>query len=217
MAKHVLVETNWVVDIVALSLSRNPDAFALRDSARRGDVVLHVPAVCLVEARKVVRERRVRADLEAIRCFVRDRKGSGDFDGPTADAAFDVLSRFQQHVEHERAHAPERISDLAADHSITIFALDETMLSRSADLAAEAGIDLRSFDLSILAAVLIRGANLRSDGHEVSFCTLDGDLQPWDRNGRRIDLADLFDEAGVWVYGDFLMQTPPRPDNWLQP
>jgi hypothetical protein len=56
---------------------------------------------------------------------------------------------------------------------------------------------------------------LHGQGHEVSFCTLDGDLQPWDRNGRRIDLADLFDSAGIWVFGDFVMQTPPRPKERL--
>ena len=217
MAKHVLVETNWVVDVVAPSLSRNPDAFSLHERARCGDVVLHVPTICLLEAKKVVRERRVRADLEAIRSFVRDRKASGDIDEPAAHAAFDVLSRFQQHVVQERAQAPQRIADLAADPSITIFALDETMLARSTDLASEAALDLKPFDLSILAAVLTRGAILHGEGHEVSFCTLDGDLQPWDRHGRRIDLADLFEDAGVWVFGDFLMQTPPRPDNWPPP
>jgi hypothetical protein len=212
MAKHVLVETNWVVDVVAPSLSRNPDAAALHEGARRGDVVLHVPAICLLEARKVVRERRVRADLEAIRSFVRDRKASADIDEPTANAAFDVLSRFQQHVVNERTQAPQRISDLAADRAINLFALDETMLARSTDLALETAVDLKPFDLSILAAVLTRGALLHGQGNEVSFCTLDGDLQPWDRNGRRVGLADLFDAAGVRVFGDFVMQAPPRPD-----
>ena len=92
-----------------------------------------------------------------------------------------------------------------------VFALDETMLARSTNLALEIALDLKPFDLCILAAVLTRGAMLHGQGHEVSFCTTDGDLQPWDRNGRRIDLADLFDAAGVRVFGDFLMQTPPRP------
>lgn len=212
MLKHVLVETNWVVDVVAPSLSRNRDAVALHDSARRGDVILHVPAICLVEARKVVRERRPRADLEAIRSFIRDRRDSGEIDGAIANAGFEVLSRFHQHVIKERAQTPQRVAVLATDPSINIFALDETMLARSTELASETALDLKPFDLSILAAVLTRGATLHGQGHEVSFCTLDGDLQPWDRNGRRIDLADLFDAAGIWVFGDFLMQIPPRPD-----
>lgn len=123
-----------------------------------------------------------------------------------------MLSRFHQHVIKEQALTPQRLADLAADPSINVFALDETMLARSTELAAETALDLKPFDLSILAAVLARGATLRGQGHEVSFCTLDRDLQPWDRNGRRIDLADLFDAAGISVFGDFLMQTPPRPN-----
>jgi hypothetical protein len=198
MLKHVLVETNWVVDVVAPSLSRNRDAAALHVSARRGDVILQVPAICVVEARKVVRERRPRADLEAIRSFIRDRRDSSEIDESIANAGFEVLSRFHQHVTKERAQTPQRVADLAADPSVNVFALDETMLARSIELASETALDLKPFDLSILAAVLTRGATLHGHGHEVSFCTLDGDLQPWDRNGRRIDLADLFDAAGIW-------------------
>lgn len=185
----------------------------MRDRARQADVVLHVPAVCFVEAKKVVRERRPRADLEAIRSFIRDRRENGDIDEPAANAAFDVLSRFQQHVLNERVRAPQRMAELAVDRSIHVFALDETMLTRSAELASETALDLKPFDLSIFAAVLTHGSLLHRQGHEVSFCTLDGDLQPWDRNGRRTDLADLYDAAGIWVFGDFLMQTPPRPNH----
>jgi hypothetical protein len=211
MTTHVLVETNWVVDVVAPSLSRNPDAAALYQRARRNELVLHLPAVCLLESRKVVKERRVRADLEAIRSFIRDRKASAEINELVANAAFDVLSRFQQHVEHERGQTPIRIAALAADRAIDIFALDEKMLARSVDLVSQTALNLNPFDLSILAAVLTHGATLRDQGHDVSFCTLDADLQPWDRNGRRTDLADLFDAAGIWVFGDFVMQTPPRP------
>ena len=85
----------------------------------------------------MVRERGVRADLEAIRSFLRDQKMSGDIDEPTANAGFDVLSRFQQHVANERIRAPQRISDLAVDSSIDLFALDEPMLACSIDLASK--------------------------------------------------------------------------------
>ncbi|HSR96607.1 MAG TPA: hypothetical protein VLM79_06010 [Kofleriaceae bacterium] len=95
MTTHVFVETNWVVDVVAPSLSRNPDAVALYQRARRDEIVLHLPAICVLEAKKVVKERRIRSDLEAIRSFVRDRKDSAELDEPTANAAFDVLSRFR--------------------------------------------------------------------------------------------------------------------------
>jgi hypothetical protein len=81
-----------------------------------------------------------------------------------------------------------------------VFPLDTAMLSLSADLAAEPGIELKPFDLAILSAVLTRGSELHAAGNDVSFCTLDGDPQPWDRKGR--------------VYGDFLLNTPARRPNW---
>jgi hypothetical protein len=56
------------------------------------------------------------------------------------------------------------------------------MLTRSVDLVSETALNLNPFDLSILAAILTRGAALRGQSHDVSFCTLDADLQPWDRN-----------------------------------
>jgi predicted nucleic acid-binding protein len=70
-AQHVFVETNWVVDLVAPALSRSPGASELLERSRRGEVVLHVPAIALSEAHKVVRERSLRADLENLRAFLR--------------------------------------------------------------------------------------------------------------------------------------------------
>jgi len=53
---------------------------------------------------------------------------------------------------------------------------------------------------------------LRDEGaDDLAFCELDSDLQPWDKNGRtKQPLAALYDSAGVWVYGDFAMESPLR-------
>jgi len=74
-------------------------------------------------------------------------------------------------------------------------------------------LDLKPFDQSILAAILVRAGELRNQGiDDISFCELDRDLQPWDKDGRRKEpLASLYDSAQVWVYGDFAMENPPRP------
>src|SRR2546427_831207 len=106
MASHVFVETNWVVDIAAPVLSRNQDAMALHERARAGEVQLHLPAVCLVEARKVVATRGVRADLNPIRSFVRDSRAEGVINAVEAEASFKLLTRFQQYVIKERKQAP---------------------------------------------------------------------------------------------------------------
>ena len=50
---------------------------------------------------------------------------------------------------------------------------------------------------------------------DLSFCEVDADLQPWDKNGNpKQPLTQLFDHAGVWVYGDFGLSSPERPADW---
>jgi len=210
---HVLVETNWVVDLVAPLLSRNPGARELLERARRRELILHVPSIALSEAHKVVRERNLRADVENIRAFVRDTRDAGAIGETSANIVFDTLTRFQQHVATEKLEAPRRISELRDEPAVNIFPLDEAMLVCSTQIAADTSLELQSFDLAILAAVLVRGRALSKEGHDVVFCTLDAHLQPWDRTGgRKRELADLLEGAGVWVYSDFALQAPMRPD-----
>jgi hypothetical protein len=85
------------------------------------------------------------------------------------------------------------------------------MPRRAVDLSTQ-NLGLKPFDQAILAAILVRGETLRAEGAgEVSFCELDSDLQPWDKNGRNKEpLTGLYDSAGIWVYGDFDMASPPR-------
>lgn len=216
--KHVFVETNWVVDVVAPLISRNPGASELLERSRRGEFVLHVPAIALSEARKVIREKSPRTELGNlgnIRAFISDRRKRGGIDDSAANAAFEILSQFQQHVEREKAVAPERIAALLQESTLDVFPLDEAMLVRSTQLAAETGFHLDSFDNAILAAILVRAAALRDAGHEIYFCECDSDLQPWDKKGkRREELGALLDDAGIWVYGDFLLKEPLRPSSW---
>lgn len=87
-------------------------------------------------------------------------------------------------------------------------------MERSVSLATE--LELKPFDNSILAAVLVRASELVKTGEtDIAFCELDGDLLPWDKNGNfKPALTRLYDEAHVWVYGDFTMTTPEAPENW---
>ncbi len=89
------------------------------------------------------------------------------------------------------------------------------MLERAIALA-QADLSLQPFDQAILAAVLGRAEELRSQGEtDLCFCVTDADLQPWDKRGnaKRL-LTKLYDEALVWVYGDFGMNAPERPASW---
>jgi hypothetical protein len=89
------------------------------------------------------------------------------------------------------------------------------MLEQSISLATEK-LDLKPFDNSILAAVLVRAHEMLKEGeNDLVFCELDGDLQPWDKNGNtKPVLTRLYHDAHVWVYGDFTRTTPEPPGNW---
>lgn len=92
------------------------------------------------------------------------------------------------------------------------------MLERSLSLTIEK-LELHAFDNAVLAAVLTRSEEikLQDKNSELFFCTADEDLQPWDNNGNvKPVLKRLYDEAHVWVYGDFEMSSHERPHDWAK-
>jgi len=82
---------------------------------------------------------------------------------------------------------------------------------RAVELSLQ-NLDLKPFDQAILAAVLVRAHELRDSGADaITFCELDGDLQPWDKDGRpKEPLHTLYADSGVLVYGDFALETPTK-------
>ncbi|WP_228053484.1 hypothetical protein [Nodosilinea sp. LEGE 07298] len=78
-------------------------------------------------------------------------------------------------------------------------------------------LSLKPYDLAVLAAVLVKSEELQQEGYSwVGFCELDSDLQPWDKLGaRRPILSDLYNDARIWVYGDFLIEEIEKlPNAW---
>ena len=51
---HVLVETNWVVDLLAPAHHRKPNAIDLLERASQGELCLHLPSLSVMEAKKVI-------------------------------------------------------------------------------------------------------------------------------------------------------------------
>ena len=89
------------------------------------------------------------------------------------------------------------------------------MLERAVDLSLQE-LNLLPFDLSILAAILVRSSELLQQGEgDLAFCELDKDLQPWDKEGNpKQRLLDLYDSVRLWVYSDFALQYPVKPAEW---
>jgi predicted nucleic acid-binding protein len=212
--EHVFVETNWVVGYAAPAHFREPSAVELLHRAERCEIELYVPNLALIEARKVILTRdryQARDEVAGMREFLKRQIAAGNLRSSSRVEMDAVLSQYETHLNTERVKAPERIAELAANPRVNVLALDEEMLRRSTELATTPRIELQSFDLAVLASVLVWADRRRPGGQLLSFCEKDSDLQPWNKDGsRRLPIADLYDDAGVWVYGDYTMSRPPR-------
>lgn len=213
---HIFVETNWVVAFVAPSHLQMPAAVELSEQARQGDIRLYLPAICLTEARHPVRTKyQPRPAADAIRRYLGWATRRGRIENERAEVVRVVLDQYEAAVLSELDDLDERLRGLTAHPGIDVFALNEAMLARAAELTM-LDLKLEPFDQAILAAVLVRAEELRDQGvDEIAFCELDHHLQPWDKNGESKEpLTSLFDSAHVWVYGDFGRRTPERPPNF---
>lgn len=213
--RHVFVETNWVVDFAAPSPFRPPDALALLEKARNGELQLHLPSVCLTEARSPLSRLYARATGDAVRQFLKWASKENVIAPSDEHAVREALDQFQGRISSERDSMADRLAALRQEPNLEIFALNDAMLERAVDLSMQE-LNLGPFDSSILAAILVRSGELVQQGEsDLAFCELDKDLQPWDKEGKPKErLTDLYDSVRVWVYGDFALQYPAKPAEW---
>jgi predicted nucleic acid-binding protein len=212
--KHVFVETNWVVDYCAPAHRRVLAAVKLLEDANSGKINLYLPAPCLTEARFAIRTKFQPNEANRLREFLKWAKTEGHLEAAQVESTRQVLDQFERLVKQDLDNLEVRLERLKGEKGLEIFPLNTQMLEKSVSLATE--VELKPFDNSILAAILIRSDDLRNEGEtDLAFCELDGDLQPWDKNGNNKPvLTRLYDEARVWVYGDFTLTTPERRADW---
>jgi hypothetical protein len=173
---------------------------------------MHMPNVCLGEARQAILTKcQPRAEANAIRRFLTWAQPAGDVTPADAAAISAVLNKYESSLKQDLANLDSTLRTLASLPCIDIFGLDDAMLDRATDLAL-AGIAPKPFDHAILAGVLVAATRLWDAGERaISFCETDADLQPWDKYGRvKPPLWDAFDQAHVWVFGDFTLTQPQR-------
>jgi hypothetical protein len=214
----VFVETNWVVDIVAPAHLQSQQASQLLSLAEAGEFELHLPAICLTEARETIPRRFTpRSRSEDLRKFVQWAKRQGKMTTEDANAAFRVFDKFDGLVANELTKVPERLIELAEHPNLNVFPLSESMLERQVYIGAM-DTSLKPYDLAVLAAILVRAEDLQQQEHSwVGFCELDSDLQPWDKNGAlKPILSDLYKASRIWVYQDFLVEDVDElPQSWF--
>jgi hypothetical protein len=208
--RHVLVETNWVVAYAAPAYQRVPAALELLRRAEKGGLKLYLPSISISEAPNPISQRyQIRNEADRIRQFLLWGKEEGIVDISGDHYTRRVLDQMETRVKNDLADLDKVLERLKKQEGLEVFPLDAEMLERCLALSYER-LELKPFDQAILSAVLVRCERLAKDGEkDFAFCELDTDLQPWDGNGnRKHRLADLYDKAGIRVYGDFLLESP---------
>jgi hypothetical protein len=209
---HVFVETNWLFAYAAPAHHQVPAAVDLLERAKNGEFALHMPYLCIGEARQAIRSKcQPRTEADAFRRFLKHETANGALTDEHAVITRTVLDKFESAIKNALDKLDAQLESIAALAHLHTFALDEQMLARCTQLALE-GITRDPFDQAILAGIVVSAERLWAAGEEgLSFCEADNDLQPWDRRGgSRPDLKTLYDGAHLWVYGDFTLSQPTR-------
>lgn len=213
---HVFIESNWLFSYAAPAHHQLPAAAELLDRARRGEFTLHMPNVCIGEARQAIRTKcQPRQEANALRRFLSFAEPTGDVTKGDADVTRAVLQKYEARMKRDLDNLDATLRGLVGLPHLKIFGLDDEMLNRATMLALE-GLAAKPFDHAILAAVLVSSERLWAAGERgISFCEADADLQPWDKNGNEKPLlTTAYDESHVWVYGDFTLVQPSRSEDF---
>lgn len=208
---QVLVETNWVFDWASpMSEGNAPLAHALLKRARADELKLHLPSVCLAEARKVISKKvQPKREFKAVAEFANKLTEQGQLSVEDRDCVRRVAQLYANEVRASLEGLDRRVDSLRGQGGLEIFPLNETMLERACDLATEPDLHLSPFDNAILAALLVRADELRQRGHDkIYLAELDADLFPYTRDGsQKQPLHRLYTAAGVTnFYRDFSLE-----------
>lgn len=208
--RHVFVETNWLHDYAAPAHHKVPDAVTLLERAQRGEFMLH-PNVSFAEARQSIQSKCQPVDGPGIHRYIRWAHKNGELNEGQAGEAHQLADKYVQSLNKELSAVPSILKGVAGLPCVKMFAFDDEMLDLANQLALTKAAQ-KPFDHAILAGVLVSSSRLWHQGERgISFAELDSDLQPWGQKGApKDDLRKLYDDAHVWVYGDFTLQFPPR-------
>ncbi len=132
-----------------------------------------------------------------------------------ATAVRTVIDQMENNVRNDLRVMEQTLRDLAESPGLEIVHYDAEMMARSTEYCFLLPA-LKPYDQAVLATVIVRAERLLQAGErEMFFSELDSDLQPWDSKGASLEkLAQIYDDANVWVCGDYLLQTPALPENW---
>jgi predicted nucleic acid-binding protein len=173
--RHVFVETNWVVDYCAPAHQRTLAAINLLEAAKSGTISVYLPAPCLTEARSAIRIKFQPKEANRLREFLKWAKANGQLEAKIVEDTRRVLDQFEQLVKQNLDNLEAKLEGLNTEKGFDVFPLSTALLERSISLTTE--VELKPFDNSILAAILVRAHQFLMEGErDLAFCELDGDL-----------------------------------------
>jgi hypothetical protein len=212
---HLFVETNWVHDYAAPAHHKVPEALTLLERAKRGEFTLHIPNVSFAETRQTIQTKCQPVDGPGIHRYIRWAHKNGEMTDEQAGGAHQLAERYVQSIDQELMAVPSILNDVSRLACVEMFALDDKMLDLANQLALTK-VAQKPFDHAILAGILVSSLRLWDQGERgISFAEIDSDLQPWGPKGAyKGELHKLYDDAHIWVYGDFTLQFPPRREDF---
>src|SRR5579859_3595550 len=135
---HVFVETNWVVAYAAPAYLRMPAALALAEKAAAGEISLHLPAICLSEAKRPIRSKsHPRTPADSVRKYLAWATTEGKVATEDGATVRRILNQYESQFASELRDLDERLAQLLRQPGIKIFPLTETMLERAVALSVQ--------------------------------------------------------------------------------
>jgi hypothetical protein len=164
-----------------------------------------------MEGRHSIQSKCQPTDSAAVHRYIRWAHSIGELNDERATGTHQLADKYEKSIAKELKAVPSTLARIAGLPFVRVFAFDDEMLDLANRLALT-DTAKKPFDHAILAGVLVSSSRLWHKGERgISFAELDSDLQPWGHRGApKADLRKLYDDAHAWVYGDFILQFPPR-------
>lgn len=200
--KRVFVESNWVFDFCAPAHWQKPDAKDLADRAANGEFKVYLPSVALREGEDAIRRKYQPKVVNPLEDFRRWAVANNLLTQAEARAAQPLLEAFRAKAQSGIDTLTTRVDAIANLPGFEVFALTDEMLNKAIALRSVA--DLKPFDETIFAAVLVKAAEVHEPSDELFFCELDGDLAPFTKKGDpRSQFQAEYDALGIKFRRDF--------------
>lgn len=145
--KHVFVESNWVFDVCSPTHRRKPEAERLVERAKRGELELHLPGICLREGSESVR-RKCQPRLGDLGEFRRMAEKAGRLSASDGATVTRLFEQYTADVRNDLDGIDAQLDALRRAPGLNVFALSDSRLNRVLLLRATVTevADLKPFD-----------------------------------------------------------------------